>query len=450
MLVVVLRLHMRRGLIPAEQLPAFKELLDNLRGVWQPLIKPVQELQRERLGLQDDDLLWGSAPQPTIMFEETDRLQAGEIYRVDEGLVVITAGKDKSGGRIIFGDDGERGMVPMGDGDEGQLRLEVSALVHGNSEALLDKVAEAAKKLLGIDLSIYRYKNSRFDSLRKEVVAEELPSEETHIAAAGALVSRVARTMAVAVKSSRGILARDAERQVPNDIDAQPIWDDLVQKGVLLREVVIVCNTTKEQTARVTNEGSLTELARLGLRCACGRPIDEEQPDYLYTVTDIGRLLLDKSRWMSILVRHELVQLGVPDKDILLECQIGSDEIDCIALISGEVTIFELKDKDFSMGNAYSFGAKMSILNSEHAVVVTTESVSPDVKSHFDRTRATGRRPVYLASNDPQAIHYVEGAEFLAGLAPIVGGIYSKDGEKILDKALALCVTKSESLVKAI
>ena len=52
-------------------------------------------------------------------------------------------------------------------------------------------------------------------------------------------------------------------------------------------------------------------------------------------------------------------------KEVLVEQSVGGDEIDCVANISGELTLFELKDKEFNLGN--------------------------DAKEHFTRARQAGK-----------------------------------------------------------
>ena len=59
------------------------------------------------------------------------------------------------------------------------------------------------------------------------------------------------------------------------------------------------------------------------------------------TVTDLGRELLDGSRWFSLLLVEELTELGIPLDRILIEQQVGSDEMDCFADVLGELVLFE-------------------------------------------------------------------------------------------------------------
>ena len=152
------------------------------------------------------------------------------------------------------------------------------------------------------------------------------------------------------------------------------------------------------------------------------------------------------------MLKQRLIELGVLSSDILLECQMGGDEIDCIANISGELVMFELKDKEFNLGNAYSFGAKISLINPRHAVVITTAYVGNDVKDHFRRARSSGRRRAFeLGSDNAVKISYIEGVEnFHQGIGELVSKIYQRDAETILGNALPFATPSSKTLLNFI
>jgi hypothetical protein len=126
-------------------------------------------------------------------------------------------------------------------------------------------------------------------------------------------------------------------------------------------------------------------MAESGLKCACGRDIREERVEEAMSLAPLGRRLLDGSRWLSLLVMEELHNRGVEYERMLIEQKSGGDEMDCFADISGELVLLELKDKEFSLGNAYSFGAKIGITRPQMSVIVTTAHVGGDAKDHFRR-----------------------------------------------------------------
>jgi hypothetical protein len=197
-------------------------------------------------------------------------------------------------------------------------------------------------------------------------------------------------------------------------------------------------------------------MATHGLKCACGREITDERVEEALTITAAGRGLLDKSRWLSLLVMAELMTLEIPADSILLEQSSGGDEMDCFADISGEMTFFELKDKEFSLGNAYSFGAKIGIFRPEHSVIVTSAYVGNDAKQHFQRAEESAVQDPYALyvagrSPEPNRVVYIEGIENLrSDLEALVGRIFAKDAAGILDRILPRASLDAESLVDAL
>ena len=446
----MLKLTMERGATSAEDdtVTLFLSVLQRLRESWTGVIEPVHGVQAANLGLEDVATSWGTSSRNEL-YEDTDPLLAGEVFTVESGLIIVTLQRNDQGARIRFVESKDGLLSGIQEGGE-ELRVNVSALVHDDPAPYLHLARSAISDVLGVEMESYKYANKRFDRLRDEAVVEEIPDGAEYLTASRALLQKDSRTLAVAIKSSRGLLGSDASRQLKEVERADSIIDALIEGGVATSELVIVCTTTGNQVARVADEDKISSLAEQGLRCACGKPIDEESPERLLSISSVGTLLLDKSRWMSVLIRDRLRQLGVPDTDILLECQLGTDEIDCIALISGEVAIFELKDKEFSIGNAYSFGAKVSIVKPEHGIIVTTESVAKDVQSHFDRTHAVEPRRYAVERSNSNIFHYVEGQGFLDALDPVVGDIFAKDGTTILDGALRLMPARAASIVELI
>lgn len=158
------------------------------------------------------------------------------------------------------------------------------------------------------------------------------------------------------------------------------------------------------------------------------RPVLEERKEKSVTVTALGRNLVDKSRWMTILLVEELRLLGVPLEHIFIEQVDGGDEMDCLAVIAGDTVLFELKDKEFSLGHAYSFAAKVGILRPDLSAVITTDKVGNDAREHFERAKrasmATSRgRPVAVDS----APVFVEGIQRLQDELRTIGSTLSVD-----------------------
>lgn len=440
-------LMMRRGRFSSDDKTKFEGVLSDLREDMDPLLAPLQSLVAEKLHVPAAVLKWGASNVETSLFG-LGAAAFAEIFVIKGGYLVVTATEAPDMRRLaITMESFDRSSDPT----EGMLSFTLAALGGGEAASLLDAVAAKFETALGLSISTFHYTNDRFKELKAEAVSEDLPQSDEAIAVSRALSDPEVRRLAINIKSSRGgLLSKELAKYVGAEEHRKNLIDQLLSEGVVIKEVVVVCSSTQQQIVRVVDRTSLDKLAQDGLRCACGKAINEEIPEDLLILTDLAVILLDKSRWLSVLVREELTSLGVPREDVLLECVIGADEIDCIALVGGELTIFELKDKEFSVGNAYSFGAKMGLSGAEQSVIVTTEFVSPDVKAHFNRSRAGDRRVSSRGADKSDTLHYVEGTDFQSGLQRVISKIYGVRAQRLLDVALRSVTPDSSSLVAVI
>lgn len=427
-------LKMWRSSLTAEQAAGFTEAVTRVASVAQPLLGPAREVQAKLLGL-DDSPAPQSAGRRSVQFSRSEVTRA-EVFTDGKQLVAVSIRETEQ--RFVVN---SRTGTP--ERDSAGLFLMLHALVPGSDSALVGEVKEAIESAMGLQLEPYYYKNGRFDELAageggSRAIAQAPPQER--LDAARILADKDARALATAVKSSMGgLLIADAGKSLAEEARprAAELQGALVGVGVVAAEIVIVCRRTQQQVARAESEEKIALLGDQGIRCGCGKAIGEERVEQALTITELGRELLDKSHWMSIILLDGLMSLGVNPDRILIEYAEGGDEMDCITEISGELALFELKDKAFNLGQAYSFGAKMSIVRPRHAVIVTTDHVGGDARDHFERAQQASRGSgVYRGGPDPDdalPVVYIEGIENLpAELAGLVGRIYRVDGETAL------------------
>jgi hypothetical protein len=133
--------------------------------------------------------------------------------------------------------------------------------------------------------------------------------------------------------------------------------------------------------------------------------------------------------------------------------QKGGDEVDCLTNVNGELVLFELKDKEFSLGNAYSFGAKIGIIRPEHAVILTTEVVGNDAKEHFERSRLAQRSPHvrWDLEEETTKVLYIEGTDALCTeVRDLIGRIYAQDAVRELNQVLPLVSLDAQALLSVL
>ena len=452
----MLILQMRKCSIGVDVLARMEEAIRILGDSYRALLEPTLKFQDEVLGA-GGELVTRSLhrrPGTGVVRSRRREIRMAEVFTDDARNLYVVAVRFEPAGSGVSTEGATASEV----GRDVPLTLYVYFISRDTNSAPLTKFETVLNEALGIKLVRTQYVSTRLDELKAEGMEPPAAPDKKELTSARLLTDSPLRTLALAVKSSGGLLIGDLSKQVP--ADARQRIDDLrtqlLSAGIVSAELVVICKRTQAQVARAPSAEIVKELSKKGLKCACGRSIASERVEEAITITDHGRQLLDKSRWFSLLLLHELLDLGVPLHRILLDQQVGGDEMDCVADISGELTFFELKDKEFSLGNAYSFGAKIGIIRPKHRVIVTTERVGNDAKEHFQRAEVAGARrrydtEFYEFDEEPQTTQYIEGVENLRpSLEDLVSRIYANDVTTLLRDVLPLASIDPTALLESL
>ncbi|MBL6749446.1 MAG: hypothetical protein ISP90_02945 [Nevskia sp.] len=441
----MLWLKMLRKELKAYSPEQFTELVVRLSDEYKPLISQARGAMASALSVNPDALIPSRDEAELYLRQSVSR--AGEIFT--DGQCLLIASVIDAAQALYY--------VQQDDGDESKdekLSLQI-ALISSvkDAEAKLAQVQKISEQVFGKGFSPYLYRSSEFATLKSENAesAVALPTDDTYSAAA-VLSNRDCRTLAIAVKASGGLLERDIQKQLSPEIrEKAPILvQELKDAKLVESEIVVICSKTQAQVARAPSREIIKELAEKRVKCACGRSLSEERAEEALSITNSGRILLDKARWMSVLLVQELEAVGIPRDCIFLEARVGGDEMDCVADVSGELVLFELKDKEFSLGNAYSFGAKIAIIKPNRPVIVTTEKVANDAKEHFVRAGLSGQVPDSMFSESRSGIHYIEGIDSLRlGLEMLATTIFRNDAVNLLGRVLPLVSVDGAALFDA-
>jgi hypothetical protein len=452
----MLIVQIRQAGIAREKANQFEKLLTAVPNSYRPILRPAAAMQAEILQVREEEIdpsRYGKRPSEPVAARRL-RVQKGELYTDGSDLFGVELRELSPGPRLVQRSDGT--VVQERQADPG-FSLRVYSLSNDPSSVPIAGLETVLNEAFGVELKPFYLTSNRLNELKSEgMVSPEMPSDE-ELAAAQLLADRAIRTLTTAVKSSAGLLVGDLPKQLPagSRDRVEDLRATMLHSALVSAEKVVICKRTQAQVARVPSEEVLNELSGKGLKCACGRPVTDERVEEALAITDHGRSLLDKSRWFSVLLIHELLALGIPLERMLVDQQSGGDEMDCIADISGELTFFELKDKEFSLGNAYSFGAKIGIIRPDYRVIVTTEHVGNDAKDHFQRADVAGGRRRYSVSvydeQQSKPMRYIEGTQNLRPqLEELVTEIYSVDAIQMLSEILPFALLDPSMLIEAV
>lgn len=98
---------------------------------------------------------------------------------------------------------------------------------------------------------------------------------------------------------------------------------------------------------------------------------------------------------MTVWVTSVLVHLGIPLADVSWGATGAEDEVDIIVSIYGQEVFFELKDREFGLGDGYPFSSRLQRYGATQGVIVTTDVVAAEVK-RFLADQRTGAVPIVI------------------------------------------------------
>lgn len=167
----------------------------------------------------------------------------------------------------------------------------------------------------------------------------------------------------------------------------------LNEANLILTEHLLQCKMTSAPLTRLTNPEQLADGQLAELRCVnCNRKFSEERLSEGYSVSPVGRSMIQGSHWMTVWVTRVLLDLGVPESAIRWNMEESGEEVDIVFEYLDRLWIVELKDRDFGAGDAHPFNYRRVRYRAEEAVVVSTGKVSTDARRVFrDLTQGAGR-----------------------------------------------------------
>ncbi len=201
---------------------------------------------------------------------------------------------------------------------------------------------------------------------------------------------------------------KSSEDALKSSEDAQKSLEELKRANLVKTEYLLECRRTNRPLTRLANKDALDAAG--GLICPnCSQPFKDESISEGYSISKLGSQLTQNSRWMTVWVTDLLINLGVPSDSILWNVTEGSEEIDIVADVAGNLWIFELKDREFGAGDAYPFNYRRARYEPQMAFVITTGIVSPDAKRVLEEQYGDRRASVSAFRKKDDNLRLIEG-----------------------------------------
>ena len=424
---------------PSTMLSQFESFCSSLDARYSRILGPVLEMQAKAFDISPNDAIPNIAElQKASILNPRTAIRA-EIFRVGNSIATLS---------ISLRNAGIEGAT------RGILQATTIASNVEDDPALKEYVAKVNSHF-SISLSPSPMLSERAQRLKRDggFTCATAPAPD-ELGAARVLADRASRSLAQTIKSGSGLLVADVEKSVAaND---QPnigrMQKTLLDCGVVSAETVVICTKSGRPSLRLASKSDVRFLSERDVRCSCGKRISEERVEEALTITPLGASLLDKSRWMTVSLVDELSNLGVDISCVYIEQQIGGDELDCIALISGDVVLFELKDGEFSLGHAYSFNSKVGLVRPDLSVIWTTDKVGGDARDHFERRQQVERESARPRYGQRESVHtptYIEGVPNLGkDLAIVATVLAARDARQTLSELLPLAAASPTAILQ--
>jgi hypothetical protein len=234
---------------------------------------------------------------------------------------------------------------------------------------------------------------------------------EAELRATRLLVGSEARNLILQLAQIGKVRAADAK--LPPTLIEQLLGENLLSK-----EYLVVCRKDSRTLCQVTNIEDLNEVSGGKLVCpTCGRRFSEELVHEIFAGTEISKQLVTSSRWMTIWLTDLLVQAGLNKEAIAWSATAGDDEVDLMTDELGLRILFELKDREFGLGDAYPFAYRVERYGGNVGIVISTDKVSGEAEKFFQEQR----------SKAAASIETLAGARIESGVRDLIEK-YSRSG----------------------
>jgi len=202
--------------------------------------------------------------------------------------------------------------------------------------------------------------------------------------------------------------------------------EELVDAQLVDKEYLLSCRQDSHIICALKDAADLQGDA--ALTCAvCGRSFKDESLRGVYSLSPSAGSLLAASHWMTLWITHLLESEGVDRSLIQWSIESSGEEIDILVAAFERNIVFELKDRDFGLGDAYPFIFRVSRYSDAVGVVVTTGKIALDAKRFIEEEHRK-------RSGGPQKFVFIEGLNNIGkGIAELIRQLCIERARSIFD-----------------
>lgn len=192
-------------------------------------------------------------------------------------------------------------------------------------------------------------------------------------------------------------------RSVDAQVDIEASISSLLENELVRKEFLVLCRKDSRTLCTVETREELEGDSGQKFKCSvCGRSFSAELIEEIFALTARGRKMLTSSHWMTIWVTSILVECGIPLEQIKWGATAGEDEIDIVAEIQGQSIFFELKDREFGLGDTYPFTARVQRYGARAGVIISMDDIAEEADKFLSEQSRSLGRPIYTMSGDSE------------------------------------------------
>lgn len=233
------------------------------------------------------------------------------------------------------------------------------------------------------------------DKIKETVeISEDLTPNNTNVIASKKIADANVRNFLQIIKT--GLLTSDIQEKTQlNNEKIEKLNSELEKLKLTSKHYVIVCSKTRDFLVKTGAKSELGNLIKQKISCGkCGRPFSEELSEEVVGITDFGIKLIDGSRWFTILVLDLLLSMGIPKSHIRVGVTDITGETDILFCIGQNLTLVELKDRDFNLNDGFKLNARIDSFEANAAVVISSRKVIEDAKKFLQDLSRKYKTPV--------------------------------------------------------